>query len=270
MTAEARPYWLRRPSKQVAERLLKIASICAGTVRTVRNITYRLYPNLHGKDLDRAYNTTVKDVVRARLAGLVSWDSIREERVTRRSPDGFRDRDAFVDSLVDPEFWRGYSLSRRPAHRRPIEVWFEKSTVEPEFARVCRRYDIPYLSTRGQLTFTAKRNADRLPDGHVVLYFGDNDEKGHEIRDVIERDTTYLGFRANLKWVCVTREQEERFGLPDGARLDGLELEDLESIIEEEVLRYVDQDVLAQIEREENRDLQVLRSGRLKFEEGEE
>ncbi|MCJ2531433.1 MAG: hypothetical protein LN413_03850 [Candidatus Thermoplasmatota archaeon] len=263
MTVEMRPYWQRKTSEAVMERLRFIAELTASTERTVRNITYKLYPDLHGKALDRAYNTTIKDVVRGRIMGLVPWKNIRESRVRWRSPDGFASKEAFLKSLLDKDFWRGHSLSKRPSHRRPLEVWFEKDTVEPEFGSICRKYSIPYLSTRGQLTWTAKKNSSRLTAEHLILYFGDRDEKGVEIRDVIERDLRYLGIPCEMKWCAVTEEQEERFDLPSGARLDGFDLRDLPTVIEEAVSEWIDGDRYEAIKRQEAAERRELRRGRL-------
>ncbi len=269
MTVELYPYWMRRPSKAVMDRLAIIASLTQNTVRTVRNITYKLYPDLHGKALDVAYNRTIKDVVRGRIMGLVPWQNIRESRIEFHSPNGYESQDSYVKSLIDENFWKWYRRSRRPAHLHPIECWFEKTTVEPEFAEVCGRYDIPYLSTRGQFPWTAKKNSDRLTEQHLILYFGDRDEKGQEIRDVIKRDLTYLGIPCNIEWVAVTPEQEQRFGLPSGARLDGFELEDLKTVIEEAIQPHIDQELYNSIIEEEEREIEELRRGRLVFERGE-
>lgn len=260
MVVERRPYWMKSPSARVMGRLARIAELVEGRVRTVRNITYRLYPDTHGQDLERRYNTTIKDVVRGRVLGLVPWDHIREERVERHSPDGWTSAQAYLDHLLDPDQWKYYSKSKREAHRVPLEVWFEKATVEPEFRHVCNGLDIPFMSTRGQLTWTAKKASERLQEHTIVLYFGDNDEKGHEIAAVIRREFAYLGVPATLEWSGVTPEQEGRFHLPPGARLDGFDLEDLETIIVEQLAPYIDGDRLQEILAEEEQERQDLRT----------
>ncbi len=260
MVVELRPYWMKTPSGRVRGRLAQIASLVEGQVRTVRNITYRLYPDAKGKILERAYNTTIKDVVRGRVLGLVPWDRIREERVERHSPNGWATSQAYLDHLLDPDQWKYYAKSKRAAHRVPIEVWFEKATVEPEFRKVCNRYDVPFMSTRGQLTWSAKKASERLREKTVILYFGDNDETGDEIAAVIRREFRYLGVPATLEWAGVTPEQEGRFHLPPGARLDGFDLEDLETVIEEELAPYIDLDRFREIVAEEERERRELRT----------
>ena len=253
---DERPYWAATPRQPTLDRLDRLASIVTehGEPMTVRAITYKLYPDAHGQDLTNAYTRTVKDAVRARVLGLIPWDSIKEGRVQSGGQSkGHGDPSVYLDRRLDADrMAAGYHVDRTEAHRVPIEVWFEKATVVDDFADVCQPLDARYVCTRGQPPWTTKRQASqRLPDDARILYFGDNDEKGREIAAVIDRDLRYLAAEADgdgdaptVEWCGVTEEQEARFGLPAGARLDGLDPGDLRSIIEESVGRYIDQDAL--------------------------
>lgn len=258
MTVQERPYWVRTPQGQVKERLHRIAEIVDSHEEklTVRSITYKLYgKDTHGKDLSRAYTNTCKDVVRARVLGLVDWNDISEERVlSGHHAGGFDGPDDYLKYKLDPErLARGFRRDRTPAHERPIRVWFEKATVDDYFRDVCRRFGVNWICTRGQLNWTTKKQAaEELDPETVILYFGDNDEKGEEIKDVIERDPTYLAGELdseppNVEWAGITVDHEARFGLPSNSRLDGLEPSDLKQIVAENIRRFVDTDRLDEI-----------------------
>ena len=256
MTVSKNPYWKRNPNRVVSERLDKISKVASKIERTVRRITYILYPKLHGKELENAYNNTVKDVVRARITGIVPWKNIRESRTKLVDREGYDDIGHFLFCQEVEDLEKYYSLSKRPSHKKRFLVWFEKETVLSEFEAVCSKYDVPYLCGRGQATWTRKHHmaVDKLDGSWDVLYFGDNDEKGHEIHEVIERDLEYFGCKANVRWVMMTKAIEDKYDLPEEARLDGLELDDLENEIEEIVLAYIDIEKYKKILRQEKTD----------------
>jgi len=259
MTMQIKPYWMVEPSNKVKKRLEKIQKV--GSIeRTVRKITYILYPKLHGKDLENAYNTTIKDVVRARILGMIPWKNIRENRCKFKNLEGYRNIKAFLATQEKDDLHLYYSRTKRPAHKYPFLVWFEKETVEPEFESVCRKYNVPWLNGRGQPTWTAKHDmAIKIMDWNwKILYFGDNDEKGHEIYDVIKRDLKYQKCKPRMKWCMMTDKIEKKYDLPPNARLDGLELDELKIEIEKVIRKHIDiphYETILRIEKKEKEEL---------------
>lgn len=267
------PYYQKYPGERVFERLRTIQRLAANEVRTVRNISYLLYPGLHGKDIDAKYNLTIRDVVRARILKMVPWENIREAATHYHSPQGWENVDAFKGHASNAErLAKAYSRDKRPSHRRPIVVVFEKDTVIRQFANVCGKYDIRYVNCGGQLSWTEKNllATRRLGDNDLILYFGDNDDSGYMIHDVIKRDIRYRGCNTPIEWVALTDEQEERFGQPRHARLDGLNLPDLEMLIEEIVVEYIDLEVYQGIVDQEKEDKDRIRGWTITIEEEDE
>lgn len=274
MAVDANPYWTSEPRASTLERLERLAAVVGeqDDPITVRALTYKLHPEAHGDDLNRAYNTTCKDAVRARHLGLVSWSDIKEGRVEDEQPREYRSVDAYLNIRLNVNHLaRQFTLDKTPAHERPIEAWFEKATVLDEFESVCSSYGVRCISTRGQMPWAAKKAAaDRLDGDALILYFGDNDAKGREICDVIERDLRYLAAEnadgnadaatpPTVEWCGVSDEHEARFDLPTGARLDGLEPDDLREIIRGAVTEYIDLDEFDEIAEKERQDKERLR-----------
>lgn len=269
MTVSETPYWVRTPQGAVRERIEQIARIVDDQDEklTVRAITYKLYgEEVHGKELERAYNRTCKDVVRARVLGAIPWSAVSEERVESGGSTGWSSRDAYLDYHLDVDrLANGFKLNREPAHERPIRVWFEKATVLEYVAEVCREYGVLYTCTRGQMPWTAKKNAaDELDPDTAILYFGDNDDKGREIRDVIDRDLRYLADEIgatppDVLWAGVDAEHEARFELPPNARLDGLDPGDLRDLVAESIRGFVDEEHLEQIVANEADERELIR-----------
>lgn len=270
MPVDMIPYWMKRPAARTFRRLEKIRDIVdAEGECTVRRVLYALYPHLHGTALDKKYNTTIKDVVRARILGMIPWSSILEAYVDFHDGVGWDDVDEYVNHKTDLESLAdNYCRDRSPSHLRHIAVFFEKNTVVKTFRQVCDEYDVAWVSTRGQLTWTEKNKSatERFSDGDLILYFGDNDEKGREIMDVIERDLRYRGCGAEIRWVAVTEEQEEKYGFSRGARIDEFKVSDLKELVEETILEFIDTDIYDKILEQEEEDRERIRKGKLSLE----
>lgn len=257
MTVRERPYWVREPQQATMDRLHAIQAIVEAYDEqlTVRAITYKLYgESVHGKELENAYNRTSKDLVRARVLGIVPWSAISEERVKKGGGGGWANLEAYLDYHLDVDRLTDmFRRDRSPAHERPIQVWFEKATVMDYISEVCRDFGVKYVCPRGQMPWTAKKNAaDALNPDTVILYFGDNDEKGREIRDVIDRDLHFLARKLgteapHIRWAGVTDQHESEYDLPRNARLDGVEPDDLRDMVRAAIREYVDLDTLNQI-----------------------
>jgi len=267
MTMDKKPYWKAKPTKKVRERLEKIRLFVANKARTVRGITYLLYPKLHGKALDLKYKLTSKDTVRARTSEIIPWESIKESRGHSSSPDGYADTDNFRQSIEATNLSEEYRRSKRPSHKRPVLVWFEKDTIVDEFEEICERYDIPFACSSGQGNWTMNRRMafDELTDDSIVLYFGDNDEneKGIEIMNVIERAVNHFGCHPEFKWIMVTKEIERKYDLPKNSKIDFLEMKDLKKEIEMAILKYIDSAKLRRIIKREKKERKYLEDYRL-------
>lgn len=259
-------YWMSKPDIETQKRLNKIVELLGNAIRTVRNITYKLYPKLHGKALDRKYNTTIKDTVKLRTSGKIKFDQIKEVRTHLTNPDGYKDIPDFIARQEIDDLSVYYHKTKRPAHIKPFEVWFEKETIMDIFEHECMVYDIPSLSIRGKPQWsTIKKASDRLTDEHHILYFGDDDKIGHQIFETIRDYVHYLGCECTFYWCGITEGQEQKYGLPKNVRLDGLDDEPLSEIIKDAILKYIDSDKLKKIREQQQKDKEWLKGYKLKI-----
>jgi len=259
-------YWMENPTPKTTERHNKIIQILGDGVRTVRNITYKLYPNLHGRALDNAYNTTTKDTVKLRTSGKIRYEQIKETRAHAKNKRGYHNIDELKKDYQQKELRNWYSRNKRPSHKQPIEVWFEKETIIDDVEEICDQYDIPTLTIRGQPQWSSlKKASDRITDDTIILYFGDNDKIGREIYETIQDYMSHLGTESSFRWCGITTEQEEEYELPPESRIDGLDTEDLQTIIEETILEYIDEDKYKEILDQEEKDRAELDKYQIKI-----
>jgi hypothetical protein len=259
MAVDENPYWSRTPQQATKDRINQLAEILDefNEPITVRALTYKAHPEAHGDELSTKYQEVVSDCARGRTQGFIPWGSLKEERTGYSDPRGGYDTvNEFLDATLKADrIARQWSRDKTRAHKREVECWFEKATVKGDFKQVCTPYQIHQVSTRGQVTWTTKKKAsDRLSEDAVIVYFGDNDEKGREIPDVLERDLGYLtnGNAPDVIWGGITKEHEQKYGMPSGSRLDAFEPQDLRDIIRGNIKEFIDIEQLERIlEREE-------------------
>lgn len=262
-----KPHWMRKPGPDVKERFRLILDLLKKkSPRTVRNISYSLYPDLEGGELDNKYNLTIKDTVRMRMWELIPFDAIKESRTHVHEINNSDTIDDFIDYLESIDLSNLYHKNKKPCFKVPIEVWFEKDTVSDVFQEVCDKYTIPMLCVRGKSQVSSIRKGFerfksylRLRNGGHVLFFGDNDKSGKENYEDIRYKFKFWKSECSFHWCGVTDEQIEKYGIP-GYRLDGFNDEDLAEILEECILKYVDKDKFNELTEQENQEKELLKN----------
>lgn len=192
---------------------------------TCRQIFYRLVGAYLYDKTEQAYDRLLETLNRARRAGLVPFDSIRDDGMTVDAPDGFSGL---------PGFWRAvrysaeqYRRDRQEGQRNAVELWVEAGGMVPQAARVAHPYGITVYSSGGFDSLTVKHDAASrflardVPT--VVLHAGDFDPSGLSVFDSVADDVSRLaanlagvadvGDLITFKRIIVTPEQIARYGL---------------------------------------------------------
>lgn len=239
---------------------------------TGRQVFYRLVATMDYPKTENAYKNLLEVLNRARRAGLVAFDDIRDDGVTVIEPDGF-------DDMSD--FWRvvsawatSYRRDRQAGQSVACEVWVEAAGMVPQVARAVERFGVPVYSSGGFDSTTAKYSAARrvirrvVPT--VVLHLGDLDPSGVAVFDSAADDVATmvadLGSPGAVQFerVAVTTEQAVAYDLPAApakvtdrrgnwtggtVQAEAFDPATLAAIVEAAVEDVVDPTILARVEQ---------------------
>ena len=250
-----------------------------------RQVFYRLVGrNGYSKD-EQAYERLLYVLNRARRAGMIPFEALRDDGATELVPRGFSGTAEFLSAVTNTA--RRYRRDRQVAQPYAIEVWCEAAGMAPQLARVAHEYGIPVYSSSGFDSLTVKHDAAlrilarTVPT--VVLHVGDFDPSGVAIFDSAAEDVAALaaGFDepchgVEFRRVAVTPEQIERFGLSEApakkgdrrgdwqggtVQAEALAPSDLAAELRDAIEDLIDPDLLAQTLASEEHEREQL-SGR--------
>jgi hypothetical protein len=187
---------------------------------TLRQIFYRLV-GAHGYEkTERAYERLGEHLVRARRAGLVSMEAIRDDGGTVITPTMWTGAEEFLDTVRDQA--GRLRLDRTAGQKTRLAVICEASGMVPQLARVAESYGVTVMSSSGFDSVTEKHtfaaelaNHDRPTE---VLHIGDHDPSGVSMfacfLEDVEAFCRDLGGAAKFTRLAVTPQQIATYDLP--------------------------------------------------------
>lgn len=187
---------------------------------TVRQIFYRLVGNHGYAKTEKAYDNLGEMLNRARRAGRVDFDNIRDDGVTKVIPLAFTSREAFIATAK--RLAANYKMDRQHGQAQYVELWVEAAGMVPMLAEVVGEYGIPTYSSGGFDSLTAKHDAAERITGRAVptliLHVGDHDPSGvamfnavaEDIEAMVDADYGEVTFDR----IAVRPEQIRRYNLP--------------------------------------------------------
>jgi hypothetical protein len=199
---------------------------------TVRQIFYRLVGAFGYPKTEQAYERLVNYLVRARRAGMIPFEVLRDDSASVIDHLHFDDEEHFYAYVH--ELGRGFKLNKLACQEVAIRVYCEAAGMMPQLHDALEPYSVPVYSCSGYDSLTFKRQLARwfsetytwrgkLP---VMLHLGDYDPDGESIYDVITedvvaflaRDTPQLvstyGRDFLFRRVALTEWQVNHYGLP--------------------------------------------------------
>jgi hypothetical protein len=161
---------------------------------TIRQVFYRLV-GVYGYPKDEnAYERLCNALNRARRAGYVRFEDLRDDGISVMQPNhyaGVEDFYGYLDEL-------GSRYERDKLADQPVDmrVLCEAAGMMPQLNRVCRRYSVPVYSCSGFDSLTAKyelakscaETYDWRGRPTVILHLGDLDPSGVSIYDSMRED----------------------------------------------------------------------------------
>jgi hypothetical protein len=281
-----------RPQRKTRVRLddvLNVLAVYANQLPlSLRQVFYVLVGR-HGYDkTEQAYSRLGELINRARRAGYISWDAIRDDGTVAITASGFYDPQDFWTTIRG---WaERYQRILTEGQPRLVELWVEAGGMVPQVQRIADEYGVAVYSGGGFDSTTAKYEAARrFCDQDIetlVLHIGDYDPSGCAIIDsaasdvmAMCRDLTYPGI-VEFERLAVTPAQIDAHGLPTappkaddrrGERMaftvqaEALPPDVLATIVREGIERHLDLDVLAELRQagETERTTILRRLGRL-------
>jgi hypothetical protein len=190
----------------------------------LRQVFYALIVDHGYEKTEQAYKRLSGHVAKARRAGWIPWNAIRD--------DGFHSGEALTYSDADDvcEHFANQAarvrVDRQFGQDRKISVWCEAQGMVPSIEKICSEYGVEVLSSGGFDSVTAKHDVAqryaRSKQEILVLHIGDYDPSGETMFKVLEQDVGQfvIDITAGMKQpptferLALTQEQVRRFDLP--------------------------------------------------------
>jgi hypothetical protein len=190
---------------------------------TARQVFYRLVGAFDYPKDDKAYKNLLEKLNRARRAGLIPFDAIRDDGAQENWPTCFGGTADFWSWVRDTA--RDYRLDRQAWQPQRLELWCEAAGMLPQLAAAVEQYGVPVFSSGGFDSTTVRQDASQRivarPVPTLILHVGDYDPSGCAIIDSLADDVAQfvedLGgeLPPQFRRVAVTPVQIERYALPE-------------------------------------------------------
>jgi len=190
---------------------------------TGRQVFYALVGRGAIAKTEQSYERLSNYLNRARRAGLIPFEDIRDDGITSLSSETFADVEDFHAETARRA--RDYRRDRQAGQLARLELWCEAAGMAPQLARVADRYSVPVYSAGGFASVTGTYNiaqrAAAVPDGPlVVLHVGDLDPSGESIFTALIEDAAAFALGDEDGWgvvgerVALTAAQVAEYRLP--------------------------------------------------------
>jgi hypothetical protein len=216
-----------RPQKATQQLLVSVALVLEEYADylplTVRQVFYRLVGHHDYPKTEADYNALCEKLNRARRAGLIPFDAIRDDGGIAVEPPSFGGESHFWGAV---RFSAGnFELDRLLDQPRYLELWCEAGGMVPQISAAVEDYGVPVYSSSGFDSLTvrhaaARRIAEREPQPTLILHVGDYDPSGCAIIDSLAGDVSAFVAEmgapglVSFKRLAVTPEQIRQYDLP--------------------------------------------------------
>jgi hypothetical protein len=189
---------------------------------TVRQIFYRLV-GAHGYDkTERAYARLGEHLNRARRAGLIPFNAIRDDGITLAEPIAWKSPAELVRSFI--ALAEKFRLDRQEGQPHRLLIMVEARGMQPQIQGAAEDYSVPVIASGGFDSLTARYALARaIGSRHgltEVLHIGDHDPSGTHLFASLADDVAtlirdlWLPGRVLFERLAVTPAQMVDFSLP--------------------------------------------------------
>lgn len=189
---------------------------------TNRQVFYRLVAAYGFEKTEQAYERLGNILNRARRAGMIPWEAIRDDGFHRGRHTGWESIADFVNTVqshVD-----GYRIDRQAGQERRLALWCEAAGMVPQLERIATEFSVPVFSSGGFDSVTVKHDQAKhfASMGSVlVLHVGDHDPSGVHVFGSLDEDVRAfceeLGGHVEFRRLAVLPEHVEKYSLETSA-----------------------------------------------------
>ncbi len=163
---------------------------------TNRQIFYRLVGAFGYPKTERGYANLCEYLSRARRAGVIPFEHIRDDGISVMASECYADEDCFYSRVR--RLGESYTVDKLARQRVAVRVYCEAAGLLPQIARVGGRYSVPVYSCSGFDSLTAKHELAReraesfTYEGKktAVIHLGDFDPSGVSIFESMTEDVS--------------------------------------------------------------------------------
>lgn len=177
-----------KPKPKTLPRLRQVRKILAEYEAhlplTSRQIYYRLIAEYGWPKGTQSETRLAYMLGRARRAGVIDWDAIRDDGSVSETPRGWAQDESGFWRLVEHQAQR-FELDRAHGQAVTVELWSEAAGLLPMLGQAVGEYGVSVYSSSGYDSTTAKwAAAKRMADGErptIALHVGDYDAAGEAV-----------------------------------------------------------------------------------------
>lgn len=185
---------------------------------TLRQLYYQFVARDLLPNSDRSYSRLGSVVNDGRMAGLISWTAIDEDRT--RFLRGLQNYDSPADVIK----------AARQSYRRDLwqnqpyrpEVWIEKDALVGVIEAICHELRVDFFACRGYSSQSEQWRAGQRFAGYIqkgqrpiVFHLGDHDPSGIDMtRDIRDRLSTFAGVPIIVSRLALNMSQVDQYNPP--------------------------------------------------------
>jgi len=224
-----------RPHKKTAVLMYQVQGILeeyrAHLPMSGRQVFYRLVAVHDYPKTENFANKLTEHLVRARRAGMIPFEHIRDDGISLMDHAHYADENDFYKHVHDEA--KAYKRDKLARQKLKLRVYCEAAGRIPQLGKVCEPYSIPVYSCSGFDSLSAKyelkesiwRAYQYQGRRTAILHLGDHDPSGESIfndglvEDIyafLERDVPHKQPHevVTFERAALTKEQIARFQLP--------------------------------------------------------
>lgn len=248
---------------------------------TLRQLYYQFVARDIIPNTQKSYKNLGSIINDARLAGMIDWNTIVDRTRELRTLAHWDEPSDIIEACAQQ-----FNLDRWRDQKYRPEVWIEKDALVGVFERVCRELDVPLFSCRGYTSQSEMWSAGqrllkyrRTKQTPVIFHFGDHDPSGKDMsRDIADRLQLFTGRALNFTRLALNMDQVEKYGPPpnpakitdsranayiaefgdESWELDALEPSVLEALVRESIDEVMDQNLMDEALREQEKHRDTL------------